>query len=102
MAKEWLMKLILTNEQIALIVSELRGTAGDLDKEIEAIAGEGITAVNLSNETLTEIDDRVFLCEVCGWWCDADERSDGNVCENCYDDDDAEEEDEEDEDREES
>lgn len=31
-----------------------------------------------------ELDLHVFLCEVCGWWCSAeDELHEGMICEEC-------------------
>lgn len=36
-------------------------------------------------EARTILDDNVFYCENCGWYCDADERHAGDLCDDCHD-----------------
>lgn len=71
----------LRAEQVA---DALQGTAKSLESEaIEAECDD--------LEFLREIDDRVFLCETCGWWCELSElsrKSEDNeqhqlVCDDC-------------------
>jgi len=31
------------------------------------------------------LDELVFYCENCGWYCDADERHVGDFCDDCHD-----------------
>jgi hypothetical protein len=40
----------------------------------------------LTDEEVLAIDDAMFECEDCGWWCEAAEESDndkGRICEDC-------------------
>lgn len=40
---------------------------------------------------LGELDDYIFECEGCGWWCDVEElnnTTDQNLCDECNDDED--------------
>ena len=70
------MSIVLTEEQISRIVKNLRGTAGNLDLEVEALLGDGHDAGDISNESADAIDREIFLCGQCGWWHDQDEMSD--------------------------
>jgi hypothetical protein len=81
-------ELVLTKEQVAVLVYDLVGTTQDLDLYLEAefnIADrEKLAAV-----TLEEIDSYMFECEYCGWWCDDDERSENgyeDICKECVED----------------
>lgn len=39
------------------------------------------------SEFLSELDSRIFTCEVCGWICPDDERTeDSEICEDCAND----------------
>lgn len=66
------------------IVEELQGTCKTLD--------EVLTDKERDNEGLVEaIDECIFCCACCGWWCENSERHedelDGeDVCEDCHDD----------------
>ncbi len=44
---------------------------------------------DLSEQDLTDLDNAIFLCEVCGWWCEISESNEsdlGNVCNDCHED----------------
>lgn len=32
----------------------------------------------------TALDDRVFLCEECGWWCATEEMTEPSTCDECH------------------
>lgn len=36
-------------------------------------------------EARERLDEQVFYCEGCGWYCDADERHVGDLCDDCHD-----------------
>lgn len=92
--------LTLTEEQAISIVNDLRGTPGNLDMEIQGRLGNGIGTEDLDTESLDIIDEHIFNCEVCGWWCDNDEMShDQGICEECFEPDDEEEDEDSYEDR---
>lgn len=79
-------QIILTDKQITEIVQGLRGTTGELDLTIEAVIGvPGANRTSVAEKSLSEIDDYIFLCEVCGWWCDRDEEHEDeqDTCVEC-------------------
>src|SRR6266403_394693 len=92
--------LALTEEQALSIVNDLRGTCGNLDMEIQDRLGNGVGTEDLDTKSLNLIDEHIFNCEVCGWWCDNDEMSeDHGVCEECFEPEDKEEDEDSYEDR---
>lgn len=60
----------LTKAEINILFDELVGTAGDIDVHLEQF---GVELLDLSEDTLSEIDQMMFQCDVCGWWCEAGE-----------------------------
>lgn len=55
-----------------------------MDQAIEEVTGEEL--VTCPHEFLLSIDERVFCCDGCGWYCSADELnndSDEQLCEDC-------------------
>jgi len=85
--------MYLTQEQIAEITDNLRGTCmTSLSQELENL--------NLNEEQMTEEDwdaiyDEIFECDGCGWWCETAEAHNyagGLLCDNCADERDEEEE----------
>jgi hypothetical protein len=79
----------LTREQIQRIAEDLRGTTQSLEKVISDELGEEIEDICiLSHASLVSIDELVFNCDICGWWCGTDEYSPdedqtGQVCDEC-------------------
>ena len=63
------------------VAEQLEGTAGNLS--------EHATQEELDSAEFTEaLDELVFECAVCGWWCPVDEMVEGgneNVCLDCED-----------------
>ena len=70
------------------IVEDLKGQCShDLEHFLEV---RELSSDDLTKEDEAYIDDNVFLCEVCGWWCGSDEMS-GNgdmTCDECTSDED--------------
>lgn len=64
------------------IAEELRGTAESLEAVCEHF--EMAEAVN-DESFCSEIDQLVFCCDTCGWWCEQSEMSEDEewVCEDC-------------------
>lgn len=78
--------LILTADQINTLVDSLAGSTGDLDRYCEETFGVK-DATELDPESLGDIDDAVFLCDECGWWCRIEELGSGDdcrVCDECF------------------
>lgn len=56
---------------------ELRNTANTFEQVV------GCELTDMSAEWLAELDTLVMLCDICGWWCDADEINDDQTCIEC-------------------
>lgn len=66
-------------DRLEAIVDELQGTCKSLSEVLTDDEREDA-------ELLAWIDDRLFCCSVCDWWCETDEESDeGGVCTDCHD-----------------
>lgn len=73
----------LTDAQMDDLCAHLRGSCGSLDGSL--ISHFGIEEDDLTIEDSRALDDRLFCCDGCGWWCEAgDEAADG-YCEECTD-----------------
>jgi hypothetical protein len=80
--------IILTPSQITTIVDDLRGTTGSLEETINEVLETTVDGIDaISSESLSAIDDEIFLCDACGWWCGTDEYSPqedaGQTCDEC-------------------
>jgi formylmethanofuran dehydrogenase subunit E len=75
------------------MIDELRGTCM---RDPVALADEYIEEGRMKaefweqNEIAIErlVDNEIFNCDTCGWWCEMSEASDsdqGMVCDGCYD-----------------
>lgn len=71
------------SEQAEVAADRLRGTAqsmADLGEEFEDLANDKVFCERL--------DELVFICNVCDWWCDISELSDNGdgelVCDECH------------------
>lgn len=82
----------MTTERAKLldnIISDLLGTCQSLEK-----VSQDWEAGELSIDDLAYIESEIFLCDNCGWWCETCEAHDswfGEVCDDCYREDDEEE-----------
>lgn len=78
--------MILTNKQIDDIIYFLQGSCKSLDEAIEAITDGEIgsqTAVTNEQELCDRLDNTIFCCDGCGWWCDIGEECGDRLCEDC-------------------
>ncbi len=76
----------LTPTQVNELYQTLVGTCQDIDVELDLLFDiPNIT--ELSDDTLEEIDQLMFNCSHCGWWCEAGEAVEGpgdeDICEDC-------------------
>lgn len=86
-------KNILTHEQINEVIESLQGTCmwSSLDDKINELFGtDGADSYDNEEEILSKVDDNIFCCVCCGWWCEISENSDKEfdemVCTDCEDD----------------
>lgn len=71
----------MTTSRVQEVIDDLVGTAQDLGSVCEQ---HGFTQDQLTRDELAQIDDWIFECEVCGWWCGTDERFDAETCTDCH------------------
>lgn len=74
------------NFDIAELVADLTGTC----KTIAEFLPEGMTEDDLTPDDHEHIDQEIFECTQCGWWCEVSESNDKdgeNVCNDCNDED---------------
>ena len=66
------------------VVDSLRGTCETFDRAAEA---HGLSPMDA--ELCEALDQQIFNCCICGWWCDLDEMADNDfndqVCGDCAD-----------------
>lgn len=66
------------------IIRYLQGTCNTLDDACET---HGIEFIELTHQDFDIIDNEIFHCEQCGWWCEVSERAeDSELCEDCEND----------------
>lgn len=74
---------------IQKLAETLQGTCMTLEGGIQVILGDD-TEQELTPQQHDELDQEVFLCDTCGWWCEAHERSESDECVDCSGDNDDE------------
>ena len=66
------------------IIYDLNGTC----KSLEQVLGEHDAEKLVDHLPFLEyLDNQIFLCDCCGWWCDVSEAVDvshGVVCDQCF------------------
>jgi len=70
---------------IEYIIQSLNGTIGSLEEYEEEYTKKGYSW----EELLIELDQQIFNCTGCGWWCDISEENiqdEEQVCEDCFED----------------
>ncbi len=71
------------------VADYLRGTCISLEQGISAVHGDDAVGLENDIEFCSILDDKVFCCEGCGWWCGMDEIATDNVsgfiCDECGD-----------------
>lgn len=73
------------NFDIQVIIEGLQGTTGSIQKQLDFYYPE-MTEDDLTEDGHNKLDQEIFLCAHCGWWCEISEES-GNefelVCNDC-------------------
>lgn len=73
-----------TDAQIAELAEFLTGTPQSLEMACVAVFGNKSPYLTIAD--CDELDQQIFECEKCGWWCGLDElgpQEDENVCDQC-------------------
>ncbi|MGV8961910.1 MAG: hypothetical protein ACOH2V_00835 [Candidatus Saccharimonadaceae bacterium] len=72
-------------KELRRLIDYLQGTCKSLAKGCDVCE---IEEDDLSKENLEDLENEIFHCDSCGWWCGASESNDGNenICTDCYDD----------------
>lgn len=71
-------------ELIEKIIADLNGTAQDFDTVFFRYVQTDRDPIEyFSFDELSYIDDRVLMCQGCGWWYDANEINDDCLCPDC-------------------
>ena len=72
---------------IQVIIDSLGGTCRTIQETID-ICYPGMDESEMKYTELLMIDNQIFLCDSCGFWCmgvpDFDSGPDENICEDCY------------------
>jgi len=69
------------------VIADLQGTCQTLEY---ALNYYDVDISELSQSDFWHIDNAIFLCDVCGWWCDSGDYSENapeGVCSQCGEDD---------------
>lgn len=63
------------------LISALQGTCTTIEEHLP----EGMEWSDLTKDDHKAIDNEIFLCEQCGWWCENCEQSedDETLCNEC-------------------
>lgn len=78
--------LTLTRERISEFVQRVVGSTLDQDTVLEDEFDVPGGTMGLTQDTLTDIESEIFVCEVCDWNVAREEESKAEgVCIDCYD-----------------
>lgn len=74
---------------IQKVIEALQGTSESLHSIVEQLYPDVDVMRDFTNADYNEIDNQMFLCEECGWWCEVSQygKEDGK-CEDCSPDND--------------
>jgi hypothetical protein len=61
------------------LVDALLGTCDRIEDHLP----EGMDWDDLTSSDHDAIDNQIFRCETCGWWCESSEEDDNGDCEDC-------------------
>lgn len=79
--------MTLSYEQIEELIGHLQGTCGTATEGIQAIVGEDYDDSILTEDNWDQINNSIFLCNTCNWWCETSEMSEiengEDTCEGC-------------------
>lgn len=79
------------NFDINILIETLQGTCDSLDQVLENLYPDMVQD-DINKEEKWQMYNEIFLCPVCGWWCEnsdaSEEEKDGEqVCNDCYEED---------------
>lgn len=71
-------------EAVDLLIAQHVGQCtSNPDDELETLTADW--SEEAQQEARERLDEGVFYCEGCSWYCDPDERHDGDLCDDCHD-----------------
>ena len=70
----------MTNEQLNNIVSYLEGSCNSLEDAVTTLGLPELTVIEAR-----ELDELIFLCEICSWWYPIEEMDNDETCIDCSD-----------------
>lgn len=75
----------MTPAQQNELIDSLRGTCQSIDSALSKMIDGPKTEADLTQEDHAAIDDQIFECESCGWWCEQGEQAEGHddTCSDC-------------------
>lgn len=74
----------ITTTQVNTLINYLQGTCMSMSESCEDL---NFSEDDLTIKQLQEIDNWIFQCSGCGWWCERGEAHDVNgedMCDDCY------------------
>lgn len=76
--------MALTPAQRNELIDDLRGTCQTIDSALDKMLVP-MTEDDLTPGDHAAIDDQIFECESCGWWCEQGEQAEGHddTCSDC-------------------
>lgn len=72
-----------TDFNIDSLIESLTGTCSSIDDKLP----EGMDWNDLTMDDHNKIDNEIFCCDQCGWWCensDMSENEDDQICNDCH------------------
>ena len=70
------------NFDIQELIDHLQGTCKSLQEGLNDLYPE-MDVSDLTEKDNEEIDNQIFNCDTCNWWCEACEQDEDGNCENC-------------------
>ena len=69
------------------LIEYLQGSCKTLNEGVSDITDGVFNEDDLTKNQIEEIDNEIFCCSNCGWWCElSDQSEDGENCINCVED----------------
>ncbi len=79
----------ISNEEVQEAIDILQGTCDTLDGAIQETTGnDELGEDDLTSEQHNLIDNQIFLCTECNWWCEISEQAEDDnepICQDCFD-----------------
>lgn len=72
---------MITLENIMQLACDLEGTCASLETRLDELFG--IELDDIPYDLLVALDERVMLCECCGWWVESADIDDDSICSEC-------------------